>query len=268
MSEKARSRATGSDTGTGLPQRRTGRAFAHTPHRSDGRPPQTPRGVRRPGPGGRLGTIPPVPGRPATSRGPLAAARRPLAVSALCALLLALATWQVLLPGPLLSADARLSRALVRTVPDAVTERLSDLGNVPVALPVLLLAAAYAALRGNRRGAAAAVAAMAAVPALVVPLKVWTARPGPLEPWAAGYFPSGHTATAFVAYTGAALLLRPYAGRRWPVAAALVLTGATAAGLVLRGFHWPLDVLASLLLCTPLLLVVSRCCRSTRRSSG
>ncbi|KOU78493.1 phosphoesterase [Streptomyces sp. XY593] len=177
-------------------------------------------------------------------------------------------TWQVLVRGPLLSWDARLSGALVRTVPDAVTEGLSDLGNIPVALPALLLAAAYAALRGNRRGAVAAVVAMALVPALVVPLKEWTARPGPLEPWAAGYFPSGHTATAFVAYAGAALLLRPHLGRWWPAAAALVLTGATAVGLVLRGFHWPLDVLASLLMCTPLLLAVRRSCRSTRRSSG
>ncbi len=217
--------------------------------------------MRQPGPGGRPGTIPPVPGRPATLLGEFAA-------SALCALLFALITWQVLVQGPLLSWDARLSGALVRTVPDAVTEALSDLGNVPVALPVLLLAAVYAVRRGNRRGAAAAVAAMALVPALVVPLKEWTARPGPLEPLAAGYFPSGHTATAFVAYAGAALLLRPYAGRVWPAAAALVLTGATAVGLVLRGFHWPLDVLASLLMCAPLLLAVRRSCRSTRRSSG
>lgn len=217
--------------------------------------------MRQPGPGGRPGTIPPVPGRPATLLGAFAA-------SALCAILFALITWQVLVRGPLLSWDARLSAALVRTVPDAVTESLSDLGNVPVALPVLLLAAGYAALRGERRGAAAAVLAMALVPALVVPLKEWTARPGPLEPWAAGYFPSGHTATAFVAYAGAALLVRPYLGRWWPAAAALVLTGATAVGLVLRGFHWPLDVLASLLMCTPLLLAVSRSCRSTRRSSG
>lgn len=64
MSETARSRETGDDPGTGLPQRRTGHAFAHPPHRSDGRPPQTPRGARQPDPGGRPGTIPPVPGRP------------------------------------------------------------------------------------------------------------------------------------------------------------------------------------------------------------
>ncbi|MGE7388828.1 phosphatase PAP2 family protein [Streptomyces sp. NPDC004126] len=160
--------------------------------------------------------------------------------------------------GPLLVPDHALSRALVRSVPDAVTERLADLGNVPVAVPVLALAMAYAAWRGRRLAALAAGLAMALVPALIVPLKAWTARPGPLEPWAAGYFPSGHTATALTAYVGAALLLGPHTRRRWPMAAALVLSAATATGLVLRGFHWPLDVLASVLLCVPLLLGVRR----------
>ncbi|MFC9296350.1 phosphatase PAP2 family protein [Streptomyces sp. NPDC057011] len=270
MSETPRSRETGGDTSTGLPQRRTGHAFAHTPHRSDGRPPQTPRGARQPDPGGRPGTIPPVPGRPAIIRAALAPTA--LSLTALCLAAFALITWQVLVAGPLLAPDERLSRAVVRTVPDAVTERLADLGNVPVAVPVLLLAIAYAARRGNRLGAAAAALAMALVPALIVPLKEWTARPGPLEPWAAGYYPSGHTATSAVAYIGAALLIAPYTRRAWPAATALVLTGATAVGLVLRGWHWPLDVLASLFLCAPLLLGVRwsgrLSLRSTRRSSG
>ncbi|MFJ4780453.1 phosphatase PAP2 family protein [Streptomyces sp. NPDC088762] len=258
MSETPRSREIGGDTGTGLPQRRTGHAFAHTPHRSDGRPPQTPRGVRQPDPGGRPGTIPPVPGRPAIIRPAVW-----LTLSCLTAF--ALITWQVLVSGPLLSPDERLSRAVVRSVPDAVTERLSDLGNVPVALPVLVLALAYAVRRGHRLAAAAAALAMALVPALVVPLKEWTARPGPLEPWAAGYYPSGHTATSAVAYVAAALLIRPYTRSGWPMAVAGLLTAATAAGLVLRGWHWPLDVLASLLLCTPLLLIVRW---AVRRGTG
>ncbi|MGW7136927.1 phosphatase PAP2 family protein [Streptomyces xanthophaeus] len=262
MSETPRSRDNGGDSSTGLPQRRTGHAFAHTPHRSDSRTPQTPRGGRQPGPGGRPGTIPPVPGRPATLPGSAL-------LAAACLLALSLITWQVLVTGPLLVPDERLSRALLRAVPDAVTERLADLGNIPVAVPVLAVAMAYAAWRGNRRGAVAAGVAMALVPALVVPLKEWTARPGPLEPWAAGYYPSGHTATSAVAYVGAALLLSPYTRRNWPMAVALLLAGATAVGLVLRGFHWPLDVLASCFLCVPLLLAVrwvSR--RSSRRSSG
>ncbi|WP_329378698.1 phosphatase PAP2 family protein [Streptomyces sp. NBC_01351] len=255
MSETPRSRETGGDTSTGLPQRRTGHAFAHTPHRSDSRPPQTPRGVRQPDQGGRPGTIPPVPGRPAIL----------LLVLLLLSLLgLALTTWQVLVSGPLLTPDENLSRALVGTVPDAVSDRLSDLGNVPVAVPVLALAMAYA-VRRSRAWAPALTAglAMILVPAVVVPLKEWTARPGPLEPWAAGYYPSGHTATAAVAYIGAALLIGPYARRGWPMATALVLTGATATGLILRGWHWPLDVLASCFLCTPLLMAVAGAVRRT-----
>ncbi|MCX4696741.1 phosphatase PAP2 family protein [Streptomyces sp. NBC_01408] len=273
MSETPRSRETEGDTSTGLPQRRTGHAFAHTPHRSDSRTPQTPRGARQPGPGGRPGTIPPVPGRPATLRRPTLrppTLRQAALLAALCLLALCLVTWQVLVAGPLAAADEHLGRALVRTVPDAATERLADLGNIPVAVPVLVLAMAYAAWRGDRRGALAAGLAMALVPALVVPLKEWTARPGPLEPWAAGYYPSGHTATAAVAYLGAALLVSPYTRRNWPAAAALLLVGATAVGLVLRGFHWPLDVLASCFLCVPLLLAVSGFSRSgwSSRSGG
>lgn len=252
MSETPRSRETEGDTSTGLPQRRIGHAFAHTPHRSDGRSPQTPRGARQPDPGGRPGTIPPVPGRPATSLAPFGA------LCAFCALLFALITWQVLVSGPLLVPDEEFSRAVVRAVPDPVTERLSDLGNIPVALPVLALAMAYAAWRGRRLAALTAGLAMVTVPALIVPLKEWTARPGPLEPWAAGYFPSGHTATSLVAYVGAALLIAPYTRRPWPVPLALALAALTAAGLILRGFHWPLDVVASVLMCTPLLLVVRR----------
>jgi membrane-associated phospholipid phosphatase len=108
---------------------------------------------------------------------------------------------------------------------------------------------------------------MAVTPALVVPLKLWIARPGPLTP-DTGYYPSGHTATAMVAYFGAAMLLSPYLDQAWrraTKAAAGLLTTATALGLVLHGYHWPLDVLGSLLLCGALLSVSSSC---TRRSSS
>ncbi|NML55011.1 phosphatase PAP2 family protein [Streptomyces sp. R302] len=241
------------------PQPRPDRAEAHTtgascsgiPHRSDGRPPHTPRGARQPGPPGRPGTTPPVPGRPAL-------------FSALVAL--AVVTWQVLVHGPLTRLDERVSRSLVDTVPRRLSELASDLGNLTVALPVLAAAMAYAAGRGRRREALFAGLAMAAVPLLVVPLKEWTARPGPLEPWAHGYYPSGHTATAMVAYFGAAWLV---SRRLVPVAA--VLTAVTGTGLVLRGFHWPLDVVASGCLGFLILGVGSNWLRSTRstcRSSG
>lgn len=175
-------------------------------------------------------------------------------------------TWQVLVHGPLARLDERLSRALVDTVPRGLSEAASDLGNLTVALPVLVAAMAYAVRRGRRAEALFAGLAMAAVPLLVVPLKEWTARPGPLEPWAHGYYPSGHTATALVAYFGAAFLV---SGRLVPVAA--VLTAVTGTGLVLRGYHWPLDVLASCCLGVLILSAGARWRRatgSTRRSSG
>ncbi len=169
-------------------------------------------------------------------------------------------TWQVLVHGPLARLDERVSRSLVDTVPRPLSELASDLGNMTVALPVLACAMAYAVWRGRRAAALYAGLAMAAVPLLVVPLKEWTSRPGPLEPWAQGYYPSGHTATAAVAYFGAAFLV---SNRLVPVAAAL--TAVTGIGLILRGFHWPLDVFASLCLS---LLVLGVSSSRTRRSSS
>lgn len=232
-----------------LPQRRPGRAFAHTPgasgsghpHRSDGRPPQTPRGARFTGRHGGPGTTPPVPGLPYVRL-------RRLAVPVLAVLLFALVTWQVAAHGPLRVLDERAGRAAAASgaVPGSVAEFLADLGNTVVAVPVLAAAALWTGLRspGARRWLPplAAALAMAAVPALIVPLKAWIARPGPPtmggDP---GFFPSGHAATAAVAYGGAALLL--LRRRRWPWAVGCVLLNAgVALGLVLRGYHWPLDV--------------------------
>ncbi|MEU8546958.1 phosphatase PAP2 family protein [Streptomyces roseoverticillatus] len=55
--------------------------------------------------------------------------------------------------------------------------------------------------------------AMAAVPAVIVPVKAWIGRTGPPAMVASGvhdgFFPSGHTATAAVAYGAALLLLMP-----------------------------------------------------------
>ncbi|MFI6036157.1 phosphatase PAP2 family protein [Streptomyces sp. NPDC051315] len=179
------------------------------------------------------------------------------------ALLFALLTWQVAADGPLLRVDERLSRALVR--PDRASELLSDLGNVQVAVPVLVLVAAYAAWRGSAVGRGrwwlppvAAFLLMTLVPLIVVPLKEWTDRPGtPVVPPATGYYPSGHTATAAVAYGSAVIVLLPWlvttAARRAAVAGAVVLVLAVSFGLVRRGYHWPLDVVASWCLCAVLL---------------
>ncbi|MFH9434321.1 phosphatase PAP2 family protein [Streptomyces rochei] len=212
----------------------------------------------------------------------------PRALPALLAppvLLFALITWQVLADGPLVGVDERASGALVH--PDRLSEVLSDLGNVPVAVPVLALALVYVAWHGRAHGAdrwwlppLAGAAAMALVPALVAPLKAWTDRPGtPAVPPAVGYYPSGHTATAVVAYGAATLLLLPLlrspAVRRGLVLLCVLLVLGASYGLVRRGYHWPLDVVASWCLGAVLLAGVAAAgrtapavTRSTRRSSS
>ncbi|MEU3761709.1 phosphatase PAP2 family protein [Streptomyces albogriseolus] len=193
-------------------------------------------------------------------------------------LLFVLITWQVLADGPLLDLDARLSDALVR--PDRASELLSDLGNVEVAVPVLALALAVTAWRLRARGVdrwwlppAAGAAAMLLVAVLVAPLKAWTDRPGtPAVPPATGYFPSGHTATAVVAYGAATLLLLRLPGspavRRGLIALCALLILGASYGLVRRGYHWPLDVAASWCLGAVLLAGVVLVSRSSRRTSA
>ncbi|MFJ7074409.1 phosphatase PAP2 family protein [Streptomyces sp. NPDC098781] len=266
------------DIGPRPPQLRPGRALAHTPgasgsgspHRSDSRTPQTPRGGRPSDPDGRPGTTPPVPGWPTSLS----------LLLGLPALLFTLITWQVVTDGPLIDLDEAASRALVH--PDRLSELLADLGNVPVAVPVLALALGYVTWRHRRIGtdrwwlpATSAALLMALVPALVVPLKELTDRPGtPVVPPATGYYPSGHTATAAVAYGAATLLLLPLLdsvpARRALLALCAALGLGTGYGLIRRGYHWPLDVVASWCLCTALLtllwLFLSR--SSRRRSAG
>jgi undecaprenyl-diphosphatase len=170
-------------------------------------------------------------------------------------LLFLLITWQVAARGPLARADERLSEAVVR--PGRLPELLADLGNVPVAVPVLAVVLAYTAWRARAEGLPrwwlpplAAALPMAAVPLVVVPLKLLIARPAPpvMGP-GTGWYPSGHTATAVVAYGVALLLLLPRLraplARRTAVAVCLALNLAVAFGLVRRGYHWPLDVVAS-----------------------
>ncbi|MCX4988098.1 MULTISPECIES: phosphatase PAP2 family protein [unclassified Streptomyces] len=197
----------------------------------------------------------------------------------LLALCFVLITWQVVADGPLLGLDERLSGALVH--PDRFSELLADLGNIQVAVPVLALTLGHVAWRRRTAGLdrwwlppAAAAVLMALVPALIVPLKELVARPGPpvMGP-GTGFYPSGHTATAAIAYGAAALLLLPLLGtagvRRAVLAVCVTLNACVAFGLVRRGYHWPLDVVASWCLCAVLLyslwLFLSR---STRRRSA
>ncbi len=261
MRDTPRPQGTVGDIRPGPPQLRPGRALAHTTgasgsgslHRSDSRPPQTPRGGRQPDLIGRPGTTPPVPGRPAFL----------ILLLGIPALLFALITWQVVEDGPLLRVDERVSRALVH--PDRVSAGLSDLGNAEVAIPVLAVALLWSAWQARRAGtdrwwlpSTAAAVLMALVPALVVPLKELIDRPGTAVSSGTGYYPSGHTATAAVAYGAATLLVLPWlrstrTRRALVIGYGLLILGVSF-GLVRRGWHWPLDVVGSWCLCTVLLL--------------
>ncbi|MER5359738.1 phosphatase PAP2 family protein [Streptomyces sp. NPDC002785] len=229
----------------------------------------------RPDPQTGSAPAPPVAGRPDSLRLSL---RVFLLVCGLSTLVFTLITWQVVTDGPLLGVDERASHALVH--PDRMSELLSDLGNGQVAVPLLALVAVYVAWRGRTTGMGrwglppiAATVLMALVPAIIVPLKEWTARHGtPVVPPGGGYYPSGHTATAAIAYGSAALLLLPWLrsarARLTLLATCAALVLGVSFGLVRRGYHWPLDVVASWCLCTVLLsslwLVLNRGSRRRR----
>jgi undecaprenyl-diphosphatase len=138
---------------------------------------------------------------------------------------------------------------------------------VAVAVPVLAVVLGYVAWRARAAGrnrwwlpSLAAADLMAVVPALIVPLKEMVARPGTpvMGPGTGtGFFPSGHTATAVIAYGGAALVLMPWlrspGARRALLVGCLALNLGVAFGLIRQGYHWPLDVAASWCLCAVLL---------------
>ncbi|MGC5564580.1 phosphatase PAP2 family protein [Streptomyces sp. FR-108] len=184
--------------------------------------------------------------------------------------LFGLLTWQVCVDGPVRRADERLARTVEGSrLPTGAAEFLADLGNVGVAVPVLAAVAAYVAWRARRAALPrwwlpplAALLTMAAVPLLVVPLKEAVGRTGPPGMAGDGYYPSGHTATAAVAYGAAVLLLLPWLRNRYLrrelTIACLVLVAAVSLGLIRRGYHWPLDVAGSWCLSALLLLGLAR----------
>ncbi|WP_369358997.1 phosphatase PAP2 family protein [Streptomyces sp. cg2] len=207
---------------------------------------------------------------------------------ALCsALLFGLVTWQVAADGAVRGLDERLGRGVAGSaVPGPLAQFFADLGEATVALPVLLAAAGWTVWR-TRRGPGrvwsapvAAVGALAAVPALVVPFKVWLDRPGPprMAGVHEGFYPSGHGATAAVAYgLVALLLLRAHAGRRrlagirvarLVVAGTGLLNAGVGLGLVRQGYHWPLDVLGGWCLAGVLLPLWCMVCDRWGRWAG
>lgn len=129
---------------------------------------------------------------------------------------------------------------------------LTQIGSPWASVIVLLLVAvAMAKRRGNLGPILLAAIGVCAVAGTVLPIKALVARPGPglmHRHVATGYFPSGHTATAFVCYGAMGVLVRlgDPRGRRlepllWGWGAALPV----GAAMVYSDFHWLSDVLAS-----------------------
>ncbi|WP_338058157.1 phosphatase PAP2 family protein [Streptomyces cavernae] len=189
----------------------------------------------------------------------------------------ALVTWQVAAGGPVRRADERFSTALAD--PDGFSGFLSDLGNFTVAVPVLAVAVLYTSWRARRSGAdrwwlsaLAGTVVMCAVPAVVAPLKALVDRPAPPGMDGSGFYPSGHTATAAIAYGAAALLLLPWCDgrrvRRVLTAGCGVLNAGVGFGLVRHGYHWALDVVGSWLLSAMLLTALAMVVAGFGRSRG
>ncbi|MEU3044338.1 hypothetical protein CH313_25165 [Streptomyces sp. TSRI0384-2] len=190
-------------------------------------------------------------------------------------------TWQVVTRGPLLAADERLGRRIRDgALPEGAAEFLADAGGMLVG-PVLLAALITGQWFTARRHGDAQYwwalpltsgVAMALVPLLVSLAKVLTDRPGPPSMGGSGFFPSGHAATACVAFGACVLLLRRAVAsryRRWSlVAACAVFNGAVGYGLVRRGYHWPLDVAASWALGVLLLWAAVTVARGLLRRRG
>lgn len=284
-----------SGNGPVIPRHRRASALAHavvwsergpgTPHRSAGRSSHTPRDVRRGGRPGRPGTVPPVPGRRFS-----ASALLPFGyVFATGLVMFVLLTWQVAAGGWLVGRDRAVlgwfgRAAAAHPALTGPAQVLSDVGDVQVAVPLLLAAVLVAGLRGRAARAPlwwlpplAAALAMALVPLVVGGVKSAVARPAPgrtyLPPHGyAGFFPSGHTATSSVAIGAAALLVLPMVAgarlRRVLAAAAAVLAVGVGAGLVWHGYHWPLDVLASWCLAAALLAPVAAAGAVSRSAAG
>ena len=151
---------------------------------------------------------------------------------------------------------------------DAASDSADELGNTWVVVGVGLAAAGVAAAVLRRwRPALVLAAALAGELAIFLASTALVDRPRPpvvhldaeLPPTSS--FPSGHTAASICLYGGIAALVLA-ATRAWwrwlVVVAAVVVVGVVAVARLYRGAHFPTDVLGSVLLAVPWLLVVLR----------
>ena len=130
---------------------------------------------------------------------------------------------------------------------------VTDLGTVPVLLPLLLLAGVVAARRtGSWWFVVAGPVLLFAGQLVRLVAMVLVDRPRPpMQDWAryasGTSFPSGHTTTSALAYTLLLLLLAPSvrsgAGRAVLAIGLLGVAGLVGVSRVVLGVHWPTDVL-------------------------
>jgi membrane-associated phospholipid phosphatase len=189
--------------------------------------------------------------------------------------------WQVKTNGPVTTLDTHV-RDHIQAWAKSPSMRwsfhpgraLADLGNESFTFPILIAVTALAARAARSwRPVLIGLGAFATL-GTVIALKMWINRPGPGKAVFGnanlGFFPSGHTADAVLAYGTSALLLCVFVlsdtrlnadarrSRQAIVGAAIVLVLATIFGLLWSNFHWLSDTVGSLCWCGAALAVMCR----------
>ena len=197
---------------------------------------------------------------------PLRPDSRDLAIAAVAAVVLALITADVVAGGLLTYVDETVRDAtLPPGDPPTWTRLVGALGNVGVAGALALISSLVAMqVRWRLWPGILTAGVLVATAVVVVALKHLVGRPGPaggdLDGYA-GYFPSGHTATAAVCAGLVVLDLfvclgATVARARRPALRSAALVGVVVAvSTVLGGYHWLSDALASLAVAAAVLVL-------------
>jgi membrane-associated phospholipid phosphatase len=179
-----------------------------------------------------------------------------LGMAAGCAALFAFVVWCAYAWGPGKALDLQGFTGFVMSNDgrvEAVTLRLTQLGDAPQVAVITLALAAFALVRGRPRVAVTVLAFVAATSVSSQVLKLLLAHPRmpPILNYTLGpeALPSGH-ATAAMSLALAGVLVAP---RRARLAAAVIGSGlalGVGASVVVWAWHYPSDVLAGYLLAT------------------
>jgi undecaprenyl-diphosphatase len=184
-------------------------------------------------------------------------------ISGALLLVLAVLTINVLVHGPLTGLDERIRAAVLARAdspawqwlgdsPHRPAQLLTDLGMDTVAVPILAaVALALAIRRRTLRPVLIALTGVVLLLGTVIPAKIIIGRPGPglpaVLPGQLGVFPSGHTSTACICFSLAALMLvagQPARIRYLALAGLSLLWLGVGAALVWCDYHWFTDVAA------------------------